>query len=56
MINSDEHVIYPAYNVKMSTNTIFGILTFVSKMNTTYEHFKQEKISLFPVFKFFMLS
>ena len=33
MLNSAEHEIYPALNVKMPT--IVGILTFISMINTT---------------------
>ena len=38
MLNSTEHGIYPAHNVKMPT--IVGILTFISRINTTWESLK----------------
>ena len=56
MLNSAEHEIYPAHNVKMPTNV--GILTFisrifVSRMNTPSESLKARKISVFKHFSFY---
>ena len=39
MLNSTEHEIYSAHNVKMPM--IVGILTLISRINTTDERFKQ---------------
>ena len=44
MLNSTEHGIYHAHNVKMPT--IVGILTFISTINTTPERFKERKVFL----------
>ena len=41
MLNSAEHEIYPAHNVKMPKNA--GILTFISMINTTSERLKARK-------------
>ena len=40
-------------NVEMPT--IVGILTFISKINTTSECFKQKKIVIFQYFTFYEL-
>ena len=47
MLKSTEHEIYPAYNVKMPT--IVGILTFISRINTTSESFKARNNLYFSV-------
>ena len=48
MLNSAEHEIYPAHNVKMPT--IVGILTFISMINKTSE----QETSLFVLILVFM--
>ena len=50
MLNSTSPEIYPAHNVKMPT--IVGILTFISKINTTPESFKARITFTFHHFTF----
>ena len=45
------HQIILLINVKMPT--IVGILTFISRMNTISDSFKQEKIVIFQYFSFY---
>ena len=45
MLNSNEHVIILLINVKMPKSV--GILTFISRINTTSKCFKQEKVFIF---------
>ena len=40
-------------NVKMSTITVVGILTFISRIDTPSECFKQEKIVSFQYIAFY---
>ena len=42
ILNTAEHEIYPAHNVKMPT--IVGILTFISMINTTSERLKARNL------------
>ena len=51
MLNSTEHEIYHAYNVKMST--IVDILTFINMINTKYENLKATKAFTFQHFSFY---
>ena len=54
MLNSTEHEIYPfivLINVKMST--IVGILTFISRINTTSESLKARKVFIFQHFSLY---
>ena len=61
MLNSTEHEFYPLINVKVRTilllnvkmPTIVGILTFMSRINTTSGSFKQVKIIIFQYFTFY---
>ena len=48
MLNSTEQGNYHAQNAKMPT-TIGGILTFISRVNTAPENFKQEKSKFFSI-------
>ena len=50
MLDSTEHEIYPAINVKIPT--IVGILTFISRINTSYEGLKARNTHLFHHFSF----
>ena len=50
MLNSTEHKIYHAHNVKMPT--IVGILTFISSMNTISESLKARKVFFFKILVF----
>ena len=47
MLNSNEHEIHPAHNVKMSLSD--GILVFISRLNTISESFKARKIFIFNI-------
>ena len=51
MLNSAEHEIYPAHNVKMPT--IVDILTFISMINTIFESLKAIKVLIFQYFWFY---
>ena len=42
MLNSAEHQIYPVHKIKMPT--IVGILTFISRINTTSERLKARNL------------
>ena len=53
MLNSAEHEIYPAGNVKMPT--IVCILAFISRINTISECFKARKVVIFHHFTFYEL-
>ena len=50
MLNSTEHGIYPAHNVKMPT--VVGISTFISLIYTTSDSFKARCCSIFHHFTF----
>ena len=47
---SSEHEIFPANNVKMPTVVVVGILTFMSRKNSTLGLFEPEKCYLFGYF------
>ena len=47
MLNSNEHRLILLINIKMPT--IVGILTFISKINTTSESFKARQILFFSI-------
>ena len=53
MLNSAEHEIYPAHNVKMPT--IVDILTFISMINTihVFESLKAIKVLIFQYIRFY---
>ena len=51
MLNSAEHEIYPAQNVKMPT--IVGILTFISMINTTSKILKARNFFICWYFSFY---
>ena len=51
LMNVKMLTIYPAHNVKMST--IVGILTFISRKNTSYESLKARNTYLFQRFSFY---
>ena len=51
MLNSAEHEIYPAHNVKMPT--IVGILTFISMINTISERLKARNFFICLYFSFY---
>ena len=51
MVNSAEHEIYHAQNVKMPI--IIDILTFISKINTPSENLKARKIFISQLFRFY---
>ena len=50
MLNSTEHGIYPAHNVKMPT--VVGISTFISLIYTTSDSFKARCCLIFHHFTF----
>ena len=50
MLNSAEQEIYPVINVKMP---IVGILTFISRINTTSERLKAKNFLIFRHFSFY---
>ena len=52
MLNSAEHKIYPAHNVKMPT--IVGILTFISRINKTFERLKASNFFICQYFSFYV--
>ena len=49
-LDSTEYEIDPAHNVKMPTT--IGILTFISRINTTGMSFKTRNIFIFQHFRF----
>ena len=51
MLNSAEHEIHPAHNVKMPT--IVGILTFISMINTTSERLQARNFFNCRYFSFY---
>ena len=51
MLNSTEHEIYLAHNVKVPT--IVGILAFISMINTTSYSLKARKVFIFQHFSFY---
>ena len=64
MLNSVEHEIYPAHNVKMPTivgiltfiskmPTIVGIFTFISMVNVTSERLKARNFFIYRYFSFY---
>ena len=54
MLNSTEHEIEPTHNVEMSTIlTIVCILTFISKIITSYESLKARIAYLLKHFNFY---
>ena len=50
IFNWAEHEIYPTHNVKMPITD--GILTFFSRINTTYESFKAKLYLYFSILAF----
>ena len=50
MLNSAENKIYPAHNVK---RPIVGILTFMSRINTTSERLKARNLFICGYFSFY---
>ena len=53
MLSSTEHEIYLAHYVKMPTIKIVGILTFIKRINTSFESLKARITYLFQHFSFY---
>ena len=51
MLNSTEHELYHAHNLKMAT--VVDILTFISLINTKSESLKAIKVFTFQNFSFY---
>ena len=53
MLNLAEHEIYPAQLINVKMPTIVGILTFMSRINTTYERLKAKNFFICQYFSFY---